>query len=103
MQDFFRDEKSLVLGYHGGTHRTAECIFDLQAVGFTTEKYADARVFVGAFDITIKGFKVELELTKSRVKGQVPDSLVIRILFKRPFIKVSILFFFNDTWFVDYI
>lgn len=64
LQDFLWDEESLVFGYHGGTHGATEGVFDLHAVGFTTEENADRGVLVGALDIAIECFKIELELTK---------------------------------------
>lgn len=64
LEDFLGDEESLVLGYHSRAHGTAEGVLDLHAVGFATEKDAYGWVLIGALDIAIESFEVELELTK---------------------------------------
>ena len=64
LQDFFWYEESLVFGYHSRAHGTTKSVLDLHAVGFATEEDADGWVFIGALNITIEGFEIELKLTK---------------------------------------
>ena len=64
LHTLLRNEYSLILGYHGGTHASAHSILNYYTVGFGTEDNAYRRILVGTFYIAVKCFQVKFQLPK---------------------------------------